>query len=96
MNRRSFLAAILKAGVGAAILPAATTYARRWVRGRGDLLYTFELLPDVNQYGDLSMAVDTSFECIIIPPPHPIVLRTQTYVLDLGRIRILENFSEPL
>lgn len=93
MNRRSFLAAILKAGVGAAILPAATTYARRWVRG--DLLYTCELLPDVNQYGDFSMAVDTRFECILIPPD-PIVLRTQTYVLDLGRIRILENFSEPL
>lgn len=35
MNRRSFLSAILKAGVAAAVLPAATTYARRWVKPAG-------------------------------------------------------------
>lgn len=34
MNRRSFLNQILKAAVGATILPPATTYARRWVRVR--------------------------------------------------------------
>lgn len=32
MNRRSFLGDMLKAGVGAMLLPSATTYARRWVR----------------------------------------------------------------
>lgn len=30
MNRRSFLADMLKAGVGAMILPPAVTYARHW------------------------------------------------------------------
>lgn len=33
MNRRSFLSSVLQAGVGAAILPAAVTYARAgWKR----------------------------------------------------------------
>src|SRR5687768_6708835 len=32
MNRRGFLKSILKAGVSAMVLPAATTYARRWVK----------------------------------------------------------------
>lgn len=30
MNRRSFLSSILKAGVAAAVLPSALTYARKW------------------------------------------------------------------
>lgn len=30
MNRRGFLGAMLKAGVGAMILPPAVTYARQW------------------------------------------------------------------
>lgn len=30
MNRRGFLGALLKAGIGAAILPPALTYARKW------------------------------------------------------------------
>lgn len=30
MNRRGFLSSILKAGIGAMILPAAVTYRREW------------------------------------------------------------------
>lgn len=32
MNRRNFLSSILKAGIGAAILPSAVTYARKWIK----------------------------------------------------------------
>lgn len=32
MNRRGFITAMLKAGVAAAVLPIATTYARTWRR----------------------------------------------------------------
>lgn len=39
MNRRGFLGAMLKAAVGAAILPAAATYARRWARAKDAPLY---------------------------------------------------------
>lgn len=42
MNRRGFLTQLLKAGVGAAILPSATTYARRWVRTASGVLIDSE------------------------------------------------------
>ncbi len=32
MNRRGFLSSILKAGVGAMILPSALTYQRNWIK----------------------------------------------------------------
>ncbi len=39
MNRRGFLQSIIKAGVGAAILPSAVTYGRKWVKPSNSNLY---------------------------------------------------------
>lgn len=39
MNRRGFLSGIIKAGVAAAILPPALTYARKWVKPSDQLIF---------------------------------------------------------
>ena len=38
INRRNFLSGIIRAGIAAAVLPAATTYARRWVANYSGIL----------------------------------------------------------
>lgn len=49
-TRRGFLTSLLKLGVGAAvaptILPAATTYARRWVKQRGLYIAGYDVSGD--------------------------------------------------
>ncbi len=44
-NRRGFLSSILKAGIGAMILPAAVISTRRWVKPYGNLIWHGEM-PD--------------------------------------------------
>ena len=52
MNRRSFLSAILKAGVAAAILPSAVTYARKWkISKESTLLIPIKYGVDVGSFG---------------------------------------------
>lgn len=46
MNRRGFLSSMLKAGVGAMILPPALTYARRWVPTSSGILISQTFLVD--------------------------------------------------
>lgn len=42
MNRRGFLGGILKAGIGAMILPSALTYTRNWSKPYGNLIWYSE------------------------------------------------------
>ena len=58
MNRRSFLATMLRLGVGAAILPAAVTYARTWKATAGGILVA-DYVPVPLAIGDSVLASTT-------------------------------------
>lgn len=89
MNRRGFLDSILKAGVGAMILPSAVTYARAWKRSR--YLWYIDWQDVKIGVGINQRLVDTAYDCIIVPP-EPIVLHAEKYEAKISGW-ILENFS---
>lgn len=63
MNRRGFLGAMLKAGVGAMLLPSATTYARRWVESSSGIRYVEPklIVPFWSQTMRSSLLVDQGY-----------------------------------
>lgn len=70
MNRRSFLETLAKAAAGFTILPSATTYARTWKRSRH--LWVIEWT-DVNVGFEKDEAIDTDYQCVMVPPEKGIV-----------------------
>ena len=85
MNRRSFLSALLKAGVAAAVLPAATTYARRWVKERG------LILPDYSA----NARIDPSWKCFMQTPMPVVTLHSFEWTAYVDTPPWIENFSTP-
>lgn len=66
MNRRGFLDSILKAGVGAMILPTAVTYARTWKRSKYIWLMDWVEV-DIRGAKRISREFET-YRCTIVPP----------------------------
>lgn len=88
MNRRGFLSSMLRAGVGAAILPAAVTYGRRWIKpassGRTLWLLDWDTIePYWIQTTRHSFVYDAAYEeawkCVMVDPPASTTLKSYTW-----------------